>query len=435
MRPVSKSLFTLSLLSVGATLPLASASAQALTCGQPYTVVAGDSLSRISARAYGTTDFNALFRHNSAEIGSDPNMIWVGQVLEIPCLGTTSAAAQPAPVAKPVSVEADAIVADDAPLILTFNKASAPGFIINTGIIDNFLEDIAEVTDGRVQFVDPEVVNRDPDAQYDLVMSGDVDAAYVLNDRLRVSHPLLKLPMQPLLGGSAEQTAVSLWRLHDEYLSETPYFDEAHILGFVAAPAAHIWREEAEPVRADEDIIDKNVYPVPYFQDLDVRGPAVLRENVANWMVEYEAQNTAPPTFFLAHGAARALGIWTNDVMVTEVDYGVYTPTYTVILSDEAWAEISPEDQAAIMSVSGERLASRSASWDAFDNGFRADMLANGLKFKKADEALLADLEDHKNEAVAIWLAEAEALGIPGEEALAAYEENLRALEDRLLFR
>lgn len=437
MKTIGNSLFACSIAAAFSTIPTAPASAaRSIECGPAYTVVRGDSLSGISLRAYGSLDFDFLYQQNLAEIGGNPNMIRVGQVLQIACLvadGTASDAAPEAEVTA-VSVEIDA-TAGDQPVILTFNKASAPGFIINTGIIDNYIEEIAEVTEGRVQFVDPEVINRDPTAQYDMVMSGDVDAAYVLNDKLRVSHPLLKLPMLPLMGGSAEQTAVSLWRLHDEYLSETGYFDEVKLMGFVAAPAAHIWRESSDPVRADEGISDKNVYPVPYFKDLDVQGPAVLRESVASWMQDYQAQNTAPPTFFLAHGAARALGVWTDDVTVTEVDYGVYTPTFSVILSNDAWAEISPEDQDAILSVSGERLASRSASWDAFDNGFRADMLVNGLKFVKADQALLDDLRVRKAEGLEVWMSAADALGVPGRAALAAYQQNLVALEDRLLFK
>ncbi|MDA8584650.1 hypothetical protein N9L47_00095 [Rhodobacteraceae bacterium] len=117
-------------------------------------------------------------------------------------------------------------------------------------------------------------------------------------------------------------------------------------------------------------------------------------------MSNYDATHDAPATFFLAHGAARALGIWNDNIAVTEVDYGLYTPTYSVILSNEAWAQVSEEDKAAILEISGEKLAHRSASWDAFDNGFRSDMVANGLKRTKAGPALIANLQENTNEGV-----------------------------------
>jgi hypothetical protein len=223
--------------------------------------------------------------------------------------------------------------------------------------------------------------------------------------------------------------------LHDQFLAETDYFDDAQLLGFVAAPAAHIWREMDEPVLAAEGIAEKNMYAVPYFEGLDIRGPKALQEEVSAWMTTYTAENTAAPTFFLAHGAARALGLWTDTVMATEVDNGLYTPTFSVVLSNEAWSQISPEDQQAILEISGEALSSRSASWDEFDNGFRADMLANGLMTTKADTALLDNLRQSSISGVREWTSAAQALNIPSSSAMNFYLENLRLLEDRLLFR
>ncbi len=432
MRSNSSALLATSLVALsplGMTTP---AQASEIACGETYTVARGDTLSKISKRAYGSVVYQQLYLANLDVVGTDPNVIQIGQQLAVPCLG--AAATETVQPAAETAQDTDA-QPEDGPVVLTFNKTSAPPFIINTGIIDLYLAQVTEVTEGRVQFVDPDVMNRDQAGQLELVTSGAVDGAYVLNSNLDASHPLLQLSMLPLMGGSAEQTAVSLWRLHDEYLSDTDYFDDAQLLGFVAAPAAHIWRDASAPVTAEENIAAKNMYPIPYFKGLDVRGPAALREEVATWMTEYNSQNAMPPAFFLAHGAARALGIWTEEVQVTEVDYGVYTPTFSVILSNEAWARISPQDQEAILSVSGEALSARSASWDAFDNGFRSDMLAGGLRFEKADADLLAYLQEVSDGGLQRWTAEATALNIPAAEAIAFYRENLRALEDRLLFR
>ena len=420
-----------------------------IDCGQTYSVVRGDTLSQINNRAYGNFKFQALFKHNANIIGSNPNRIYVGMLLEVPCEnadGTFAAMPGETPAADVVQItqavqgtqptdDGTALVSDDGTVVLSFNKTSAPPFVINSGIIDIYLAQITEVTDGRVTFVNPDIMNRDPEAQFDLVTSGQVDGAYVLNSLLAETHPLLQLPMLPLQGGSAEQTATALWRLHEEHLSKSDYFDEAQLLGFVAAPAAHIWRKSDAPVSAVENIAEKNDYAVPYFKGLDVRGPKVLREEVSSWMEAYKAENTEDPTFFLAHGAARAVGIWTEDMTVTEVDYGLYTPTFSVILSNEAWAQISPADRDAIMEISGEKLAMRSASWDAFDNGFRADMVANNLKIVKADAGLLSNLEQYAADGILTWSRHAVQKNIAADEAVASYQNALRALEDRLLFR
>jgi len=388
-----------------------------ITCGANYSVVSGDTLSRISQRAYGSLLYQPIYTTNVDTIGANPDRIYIGQSLMIPCLDTLTASA-----------------AVDNQLVFTFNKTSAPPFIINSGIIDGYLADITEATDGRVTFIDPEVINRNHEDQFALVTSGEVDGAYVLNATIADSHPLLQLPMLPMFGGSAEQTAVSLWRMHDMYLSDTDYFSQAQLLGFVSAPAAHIWRDADMPVTSTENVAGKNAYHTPYFHGLDTRGPAAMRAEFAEIS---SSRTNQPQTFFMAHGAAIALGLWNEeaDVSVMEVDNGLYTPTFSVVLSNEAWAQISAEDQQSILDISGEALAHRSSAWDDFDNAFRSRMLGLGLNFEKADKALLDNLWLSSVGDLNDWAGHAAAHDVAGTEALNFYLSNLRLLEDRLIYR
>ncbi|MEM9343674.1 MAG: hypothetical protein AAGA87_11575 [Pseudomonadota bacterium] len=451
---------TATFLAIVLTLPATTAalasSTAPIACGAAYTVASGDTLSQIYSRAYsGGPGYRALHDANRSVIGGNPNAIFVGQVFDIPCqLSRATARLQPAtqapvqtadaaPAPAPAAAEAapTATVADtdtavtNEPVVLVFNKASGGPFIINTGIIDLYLAEITEVTEGRVTFVDPPEMNRSATAQLGLVTSGTVDGAYVFNGYLTESHPLLQLPMLPMMGGSAGQTAVSLWNLHETYLAETDYFDDVHLLGFAAAPAAHIWRVSDMPVDADDNLMEINSYPVPYFAGLDTRGPSVVQMANKAWLQSAEEAGQDPMTFFMAHGAARAAGIWNDDMMVTEVDYGVYTPTFSIVLSNDAWDRISDADQEAIMEISGEKLAHRSASWDAFDAGFRNDMLEAGLKTEKASGELLAYLENWSDTGTEMWKEQAEALGIPADEAVQFYRDELDRLQDRLVFR
>ena len=74
-------------LTLGATSLPEQASAQSLQCGSVYTVKSGDSLSKIARRAYGdTTAAQLIYSANSKIIGSNPGLIYIGTVLQIPCL-------------------------------------------------------------------------------------------------------------------------------------------------------------------------------------------------------------------------------------------------------------------------------------------------------------------------------------------------------------
>ncbi|RSK37156.1 LysM peptidoglycan-binding domain-containing protein [Hymenobacter metallilatus] len=57
----------------------------AATEGETYTVVSGDSLSKIARNHYGDgTKWHQIYEANKNIIGSDPNKIEIGQVLTLP---------------------------------------------------------------------------------------------------------------------------------------------------------------------------------------------------------------------------------------------------------------------------------------------------------------------------------------------------------------
>lgn len=57
------------------------------TSGDSYTVVSGDSLSKIAKNQYGdAAKWHQIYEANKALIGNNPDLIEVGQVLTIPSL-------------------------------------------------------------------------------------------------------------------------------------------------------------------------------------------------------------------------------------------------------------------------------------------------------------------------------------------------------------
>ena len=57
------------------------------TTGDTYTVVSGDSLSKIAKNHYGdAAKWHQIYEANKATIGNNPDLIEVGQVLTLPSL-------------------------------------------------------------------------------------------------------------------------------------------------------------------------------------------------------------------------------------------------------------------------------------------------------------------------------------------------------------
>ncbi|MEO0361188.1 MAG: LysM peptidoglycan-binding domain-containing protein [Pseudomonadota bacterium] len=417
-------------LALAATPEAADAQAR-IACGADYVVVRGDTLFVIAERAYGPSRLGDLYEVNRDRIGPNPDRLDVGDRLRVPCLDdgggvgfeqapeiTVEEPVRPAPGGQPVEI--------------VFNKASAPGFILNVGIVDPLFDDIERATEGRVRFIETTSPNRDPEAQMALVASGAVDGAYMFNGYLADTHPLVQITMHPMMGGTALQTAMALWRAHDRHFEAAGEFDDVHLLGFVGAPPAHIWRVSDEPVDEREELSGNNAWTVPYFEGLDTRGARAVRsENAERIRLLDETPGLPPATYALAHGAARAVGVWTNARTVTEIDGGVYAPTFSVFISREKWDAIAPADRLAIERLSGEALALRSAAWDAFDNGHKAEMLRQGLNIVQPDLALLSELQDRARANWEVWIETADASGVDGYAAIQFFFDEIDRLRSQ----
>ena len=116
---------------------------------------------------------------------------------------------------------------------------------------------------------------------------------------------------------------------------------------------------------------------------------------------------------------------------MTEIQGGVYAPTFSVFISKEKWEEISPADQRAIEALAGETLALRSAAWDRFDNRHKAEMIAQGLNIVQPDLDLLAELQDRARISWEQWIQRADKQGISGYNAINEFFKQMETLRQQ----
>ena len=95
-------------------------------------------------------------------------------------------------------------------------------------------------------------------------------------------------------------------------------------------------------------------------------------------------------------------------------------------VNSDKWAEISAEDQAAIMSVSGEVLgAAFGARWDQAAAAAKAAYSDAGIAVIQADPAFEAALMEASGFVTEGWLEAANEAGIDGAAALEFYKSKL----------
>ena len=127
--------------------------AHAQSCGNDYTVVRGDSLSRIAQRAYSNaSQWSLIYYVNKAAVGENPSMIHPGLRLRIPCQGEETVAdnstAESEPVV-PAAYQGDASVtlltADD---YRPFTDRGLPRGGMITDIVRTALDAQKQAADG-----------------------------------------------------------------------------------------------------------------------------------------------------------------------------------------------------------------------------------------------------------------------------------------------
>ncbi|MEE9335167.1 MAG: transporter substrate-binding domain-containing protein [Granulosicoccaceae bacterium] len=90
IRPHRRSLRCLWIFLILASLSVGGNAAYAQTCNDNHTVVSGESLSKIANTYYGDLQkWSVIYNVNLSTIGDNPNLIFIGQILRIPCLDDT----------------------------------------------------------------------------------------------------------------------------------------------------------------------------------------------------------------------------------------------------------------------------------------------------------------------------------------------------------
>ena len=113
----------------------------------------------------------------------------------------------------------------------------------------------------------------------------------------------------------------------------------------------------------------------------------------------------------------------------TQFSSPVYTTSFSVVANKDKWAEISPEDQQAILAVSGPVLGAQfGTSWDAQNASAEAAYTEEGIEVLQADAAFEQALRDGSTFVTEKWLKDAAAAGIDAEGALAFYKARVAEL-------
>lgn len=312
------------------------------------------------------------------------------------------------------------------PITFKMGHMNPPDHVQDTMSMRLFSEEIAEKTEGRVNFqIYPGGALGGPKETYDNIITGIMDAGWGLQGYVPGQFPVHSVMNLPFMAdGTGTELSIIVQKLYDKYPEIQKEYEDVKPLWFHAAdPYAIITNGKA--VRSFEDV-----------KGLKLRTPS----QEGKLMIESWG---ATPVSMPAPGAYDALqkGVIDGAIfpvaalkdfnLFDVVDYVTYgnfnTSIFFELMNKDSWNKISESDQQIINELIGLPMAEKSG--EAFDYQVvvaKKEAEEKGIEFITLEDSELQKFKDSAEVVAEQWIADMEAKGIPGQEI---YDEAKRLIE------
>ncbi|MEP4380234.1 MAG: TRAP transporter substrate-binding protein DctP [Alphaproteobacteria bacterium] len=306
----------------------------------------------------------------------------------------------------------------------------APQHYMCTKVLPTWGEWVEEATDGRVSIQIPPKSLASPPEQWGSVEKGIADAAVQFNGFVanRVTGPLVA--MNPFVA-SADAPAMSqaLWETYQKYFPDE--YKGVHALSMWVITPAEVYSQNDTPINSIDDLKSRKIWALPgtvanLMKKVGVgvvAGPAVQANEVISRGVVDGHIGLSPVSI-----AAFQLGPYTKSM--TQFKTRIYSTSFSFVINEKKWAEISPEDQAAITAVSGPKFGRMAAQFWVDGDKAALEKFRNewNISIHDADPAFEAALTEQSKFLTAGWIKKATDKGIDGQAAYDFYVSRVNEL-------
>lgn len=321
--------------------------------------------------------------------------------------------------------------AASAQTVLRMNNWLPPQHSQLIGTMMPWAEKVAEATDGRVTVELTDASLGAPPRQYDLAVDGIADVTFGVLGYTPGRFKLAAVAELPFVAEKGEALSVALWKTHEAMFEEADEYSDVVLLGLYAHGSGRILTTDgAGAVTSLEDYEGKKFrVGGGIIQEINPLLGGVNVAAPANEVYEILSQGVADGTLLPleAYPSFNLSGIIKH---ATSIPGGFYSSVWFAVMNRDAFESLSPEDQEAIMSVSGIGLARLGGrSFDEADTAARKIMEEDGVEFHVADDAFVQGLREALQPVEANWIEQAESLGVDGEAALEMMRTEAAAFE------
>lgn len=304
-----------------------------------------------------------------------------------------------------------------------------PQHLVCSKLLPTWLEEIERVTEGRVVGNVPPKSVAPPPEQLASVEKGVVDAAVQFNGLIqnRVSGPLVA--MQPF-AGSEDAAAMSeaLWETTTKYFPTE--FDMVQLVSQWVVSPGRLFSMTDTPITTLDDFASRKIWalPGPLANMATALGAGVVSTPAVK-SNEVISTGVVDGHLGLGGDAIQSFQVIPYTKSMTKFSKPMYSTSFSLVVNNDKWSEISPEDQAAIMEVSGSTFGKNAgAAWDAIGADVFAKFPELGISVHDVDPALEAKFAEAADQVTTKWIETTTGKGFEGNEALEFYKQRVKDL-------
>lgn len=289
-------------------------------------------------------------------------------------------------------------------------------------------EDMAKVTSGRVKCnILPKAVVS-PVQTFDAVKNGVADISYIVDGYTPGRFQLSKMAELPFLGDTADSISVAYHRTYEKFLKKADEHKGVKVLAVATHGPGQLYTKK--PINSLEDL-----------RGLKIRTGGGLINDIIKELGAVGMFKAAPEVYELMAGGIidgfvfakesvhvlKLVPLFTHN---TAFPGGLYNVTFTYLMNESKWAQISKQDQGALEKLFGEALALRNGkTWEIVDARGVDDMKKAGVKISVPSPQFVAEVTAKVKHFEQDWIASAKAKGVDGEAALKFFRSEIAAAE------
>lgn len=314
----------------------------------------------------------------------------------------------------------------------TFNVSTYAPYahpVVSVGLV-NWAQEVEKETNGRVKMNILQTALGQPQAHYDMAVSGIADVTLGVPGYTPGKFHVVEVSGVPGAGNSSTGLSVALWRAYEKFPAFQEEFSDVVVLGLFTTSPMHFYNAE-RPIKAIDD-----------FKGLKSRVAGGMMADVATAIGLTPVLQPAGKVYELLDGGIIDAVIFPRETIksfklenllkyATIVPGGLTAVPLFLVMNKAKFESLSKDDQDALMRASGENLSRINGKvWDERDQEGIDLLRSTGGVVETAEGKLLEQIETATAPVVEKWVSDVSTQAdTDAAKILEYYREQVKAVE------